>query len=185
MTHPIWPLFDLTVRTPRLELRYIDDALATELAQLAGRGIHDPAYMPFALPWTDQPSPLLERGTMQWYWRARADTLPVHWHLTMAAIADGVAIGTTSLDASEFPTLRQFESGSWLGREHQGQGHGKEMREATLHLGFEGLVAEYATTGAWHDNAPSLAVTRGLGYHEEGRRRATRPIGRRALNLAV
>lgn len=26
---------------------------------------------------------------------------------------DGAAIGTTSLDANEFATLRQFESGSW------------------------------------------------------------------------
>jgi hypothetical protein len=38
--------------------------------------------------------------------------------------------------------LREFESGSWLGREHQGRGLGKEMREATLHLGFEGLGAD-------------------------------------------
>jgi RimJ/RimL family protein N-acetyltransferase len=174
MTHPIWPLFDLTVRTPRLELRYIDDGLAAELAHLAGRGIHDPAYMPFTLPWTDQLSPQLERSSMQWYWRARAETSPAHWHLTLAAILDGVPIGTTSLDANDFPTLRQFESGSWLGREYQGRGLGKEMREATLHLGFEGLGAEYATTGAWHDNAPSLGVTHSLGYHEEGRRRAVR-----------
>ena len=35
MTHPVWPLFDLRVHTPKLELRYIDDDLATELAQLA------------------------------------------------------------------------------------------------------------------------------------------------------
>jgi RimJ/RimL family protein N-acetyltransferase len=174
MTHPVWPLLDLTVRTPRLELRYVDDELASELAQLAGRGVHDPAYMPFVLPWTDQPSPQLERSSMQWYWRARAETAPNRWHLMLAAIVDGVAIGTTSLDADDFPTLRQFESGSWLGREYQGRGLGKEMREATLHLGFEGLDAEYATTGAWHDNGPSLGVTRSLGYREEGRRRGVR-----------
>jgi RimJ/RimL family protein N-acetyltransferase len=174
MTHPIWPLFDLKVRTPRLELRYVDDVLASELARLAGRGVHDPAYMPFMMPWTDQPSPQLERSSMQWYWRGRAETSPAHWHLMLAALVDGVAIGTTSLDSNDFPTLRQFESGSWLGRGYQGRGLGKEMREATLHLGFEGLGAEYATTGAWHDNGPSLGVTRSLGYHEEGRRRGVR-----------
>ncbi len=174
MTHPIWPLFDLRVSTPRLQLRYIDDQLAAELGQLAARGIHDPAYMPFGLPWTDEPSPQLERNTMQWYWRTRAETSPEHWHLALAAIVDEVAIGTTSLDATEFATLRQFESGSWLGREFQGRGLGKEMREATLHLGFEGLGAQYATTGAWHDNHASLAVTRRLGYDEQGRRRAVR-----------
>ena len=174
MTHRVWPLFDLRVRTPVLELRYVDDQLATELAQLAGRGIHDPSFMPFAVPWTDEPSPGLERSSMQWYWKARAGTSAAHWHLMLAAIVDGAAIGTTSLDASDFATVREFESGSWLGREHQGRGLGKELREATLHLGFEGLGAEFATTGAWHDNGPSLGVTRSLGYRSQGSRRAVR-----------
>jgi len=174
MTHPVWPLFDVRVHTPRLDLRYIDDPLATELSQLAARGIHDPGFMPFMLPWTDVPSPQLERSAMQWYWKARAETTPAHWHLTLAAIVDGEVIGTTSLDANEFVTLREFESGSWLGREFQGRGLGKEMREATLHLGFDGLGAEYATTRAWHDNGPSLGVTRSLGYREETSRRAVR-----------
>jgi RimJ/RimL family protein N-acetyltransferase len=174
MTHPVWPLFDLRVRTPKLELCYIDDELATELSLLAARGIHDPGFMPFMLPWTDEPSPRLERSAMQWYWKARAETSPDRWHLTLAAIVDGVAIGTTSLDAIQFATVREFESGSWLGRDYQGRGLGKEMREATLHLGFEGLGAEYATTSAWHDNGPSLGVTRSLGYSEQGCRRAER-----------
>ena len=68
MTHPIWPLHDLIVRTPRLELRYIDDALAVELALLAAKGVHDPGFMPFAFEWTDVPSPQLERNTLQFYW---------------------------------------------------------------------------------------------------------------------
>jgi RimJ/RimL family protein N-acetyltransferase len=70
--------------------------------------------------------------------------------------------------------MRQFETGSWLGREHQGQGIGKEIRVATLQLGFDGLGAEWATTGAWEDNQPSLGVTRHLGYTVAGRRRALR-----------
>ncbi|CAB4586671.1 MAG: hypothetical protein F2534_17845 [Actinobacteria bacterium] len=53
MTHPVWPLFDLRVTTPRLELRYVDDDLALELAELATRGVHDPEYMPFVVEWTD------------------------------------------------------------------------------------------------------------------------------------
>jgi RimJ/RimL family protein N-acetyltransferase len=174
MTHPIWPLFDLRVCTPRLELRYVDDELASELAQLAARGIHDPAYMPFGMPWTDVPSPQLERSSMRWYWRGRAELSPESWRIELAVIVDAVAVGTTGLMANDFPTLRQFESGSWLGREYQGKGIGKEMRQATLHLGFGGLGAEYATTTAWHDNGPSLGVTRSLGYNEEGRRRAVR-----------
>jgi hypothetical protein len=48
------------------------------------------------------------------------------------------------------------------------------MRVATLHLGFGGFGAEWATTAAWNDNGPSLGVTRSLGYQLQGRRRSVR-----------
>ena len=51
----LWPLFDLVVRTPRLELRYPDDELAAEIAELTAEPIHDPATMPFSIAWTDGP----------------------------------------------------------------------------------------------------------------------------------
>jgi RimJ/RimL family protein N-acetyltransferase len=168
MTHPVWPLFDLRVVTPRLELRYVDDALAADLALLAAQGIHDPDFMPFAMPWTDAKSPVLERNSMQWYWQCRAETSTTRFHLAMAVVVDGRAAGTTSLDATDFPVLRQFESGSWLGRQFQGRGLGIELRRATLHLGFDGLGATLATTTAFFDNGPSLGVTRHLGYSPAG-----------------
>jgi RimJ/RimL family protein N-acetyltransferase len=174
MTHPIWPLFDLRVTTPRLELRYIDDELATELALLAAKGVHEAGFMPFTVPWTEVESPQQERNTIQFYWRCRADTAPANWSVNLATLVDGEVVGTTSLMAHDFPTLRQFESGSWLGRSFQGRGIGKEMRLATLHLGFLGLGAEWATTAAWSDNGPSLGVTNSLGYQLQGRRRAMR-----------
>jgi RimJ/RimL family protein N-acetyltransferase len=174
MTHPIWPLFDLRVTTPRLEMRYIDDQLAVDLAQLAARGVHDPSLMPFAMPWTDVEPPQLQRNTMQWYWRCRAEVSPARWHIEFAVLVDGIVNGSTSLGADDFHTLRQFETGSWLGREFQGRGIGKEMRQAALHLGFAGLGAHFATTGAFDDNIASLRVTRSLGYREEGRHRSLR-----------
>jgi RimJ/RimL family protein N-acetyltransferase len=166
--HPIWPLFDLRVTTPRLELRYVDDELGAELALLAALGIHDPDFMPFGIPWTDQQSPELERNALRYYWRTRVETRPEHWDIPFAVIHRGQVVGTTSLLADHFPTLRQFETGSWLGRAHQGQGIGTEMRHASLHLGFAGLGATRATTAAWEDNGPSLAVTAKLGYRELG-----------------
>ncbi|MEI8240824.1 MAG: GNAT family protein [Actinomycetota bacterium] len=177
MAHPIWPLFDLRVSTPLLELRYIDDELATELARLAARGVHPPQFMPFSIPWTDAPAGELERNSMQYYWRSRADTSTTAWAIPLATIVDGRVVGTTSLMANDFPTLRQFETGSWLGLEHQGRGIGKEMRVATLHLGFLGFGAQWATTAAWDDNQPSLGVTNALGYEVQGRRRAKRRDG--------
>jgi RimJ/RimL family protein N-acetyltransferase len=174
MAHPIWPLFDLRIRTPRLEVRYLDDELSAELALLALRGVHDPDFMPFSVPWTDARSPEQERNALQYQWRCRAETTPAHWNLNFATIVDGAVIGSTSLMADNFPILRQFETGSWLGREFQGKGYGKEMRIASLHLGFAGFLADFATTGAFADNGPSLGVTNSLGYAEAGRRRVVR-----------
>jgi len=174
MTHPVWPLFDLRVRTPRLELRYVDDEMAAELAVLAAHGIHDPEFMPFAMPWSTEPSPALERNTMQFYWRCRAELSPTDWNINLATIMDRKVVGTTALIAKDFPILRQFETGSWLGRAFQGHGIGKEMRIATLQLGFLGLAGDTATTSAWEDNAPSLGVTNSLGYSRASTRRSVR-----------
>ena len=174
MSHPIWPLFDLQARTPKLTLRYIDDDLSARLAELAARGIHDPSWMPFAVPWTDFESPDLERRAMQFHWRCRADTSPAGWRIPLAVLVDGEVVGAGDLAAAHFPQLRQFETGSWLGREYQGRGLGKELRLATLALGFDGLGADLATTGAYDDNGPSLGVTKSLGYQPNGGRRELR-----------
>jgi RimJ/RimL family protein N-acetyltransferase len=174
MPHPHWPLFDLEVRTPRLTLRYADDHLCTELATLASKGIHDPSTMPFAIPWTDIESPELERQAFRFWWGCRADTSPAKWNLILVAIVDATVVGTTSLGSSEFAVTRTFETGSWLGREYQGRGLGKEMRYATLQLGFDGFGAEQATTGAFSDNPASLGVTRSMGYEPNGRLRHER-----------
>jgi RimJ/RimL family protein N-acetyltransferase len=171
---PLWPLFGVEVRTPRLTLRYVDDKLAAALARLATAGVHDAATMPFSVPWTDQPSPQLERSAMQYHWRNRAELTPDRWRIPFAVIAAGELVGLTDLGATDFRALREFETGSWLGRAYQGRGIGKEMRLATLTFGFDGLGAELARTAAWHDNAASLGVTRALGYEADGTTRELR-----------
>jgi RimJ/RimL family protein N-acetyltransferase len=124
--------------------------------------------MPFAFEWTDVPSPQLERNTLQFYWRTRAELRPAAWTLNFGVIIDGVVVGTTGLITSQFATTGVFETGSWLGRAHQGTGIGREMRVATLQLGFAGFGAQLATTTAFADNGPSLGVTRSLGYAPNG-----------------
>jgi RimJ/RimL family protein N-acetyltransferase len=177
MGHPAWPLFGLEVRTPRLTLRYLDDGLAEELLAVAVAGIHDPSVMPFGIPWTDLPSPELEQEALRFYWKSRAETWPDSFRLLCAVIVDAQVVGASDVFAVDFPVLRQFETGSWLGRAYQGEGLGKEMRLASLTLGFDGLGAEMAVTTAFHDNAASLGVTRSLGYEETGRKRARRRDG--------
>ncbi len=160
--------------SPLLTLRYIDDDLAVELASVASRGVHDPATMPFSIPWTDLESPDFERGVMQFHWRTRSETTPALWRIPFASIVDGEVVGSTDLFAVDFPILKSFETGSWLGREFQGRGFGKEMRLATLTVGFDGLGAEEATTAAFEDNAASRGVTESLGYEPNGRTRSRR-----------
>jgi RimJ/RimL family protein N-acetyltransferase len=124
--------------------------------------------MPFSLPWTDQPSPQLERGALQYVWRSRAEWTPERWALVLAVARDGQLVGVQEVSATDFVSLRSVETGSWLGRPFQGAGTGKEMRAAVLHLAFAGLGAARAVSGAWHDNPASIGVSRSLGYADNG-----------------
>jgi RimJ/RimL family protein N-acetyltransferase len=165
----IWPVLELRIRTPRLELRPIDTELGAELAELAAQGIHDPASMPFLRPWTDVEPPELQRNTLRHYWQTWSTFAPDAWTLPFAVFDDGQLVGSQSVFTVDYPVVRSFETGSWLGRRFQGRGIGKEMRAAVVQFMFDGLDARVATTGAYADNAPSLGVTRALGYEDNGR----------------
>jgi RimJ/RimL family protein N-acetyltransferase len=163
-----WPLFGLRVVTPRLELGYPSDDDLARLAAVPAGAIHDPAEMPFAIPWTDAPPQELPRNTLQHYWLGRASWKAQRWDLPLVARYQGEVVGVQALHAEDFPVTRQVSTGSWLLRRVQGQGLGKEMRAAVLHLAFAGLGAERALSGAYVDNPASLAVSRALGYVENG-----------------
>jgi RimJ/RimL family protein N-acetyltransferase len=169
-----WPLFRLRVTTPRVELRYPTDDDAATLAEVGAAGVHDPAVMPFQVPWTDLAPPRLQRETLQYLWRTRASWAPDHWDLPMAVVVDDTIVGVQGVHAHDFPTLRAVETGSWLGASYQGKGLGTEMRAAILHLAFRGLGAHWAHTAAFDDNPASHAVTRKLGYEQDGTRRVLR-----------
>jgi RimJ/RimL family protein N-acetyltransferase len=168
MGESLWPLFDLTIRTPNLVLRPPTDDDVFMLAALATKGIHDPKQMPFRFPWTDVASPQFERNTLQFHWRIRATWTVEAWHLPFAVWADGQIVGQQDLLAHDFLHTKTFESGSWLGQAYQGRGIGKEMRAAVLHLGFDGLGGVRAETGAYEGNLASNGVTRSLGYAPNG-----------------
>jgi RimJ/RimL family protein N-acetyltransferase len=163
-----WPLFDLRIRTPRLELCLPTDDDLDSLIDAYQDGVHDPATMPFLVPWTDTPSPRREREALQWWWSQRANWKPEAWNLTLCCVADHQIVGVQDINAEQFAERRVVSTGSWLGLRHQGQGLGKEMRAAVLHFAFLGLGATRAETGAFDDNLPSLGVTRALGYQPNG-----------------
>ncbi|MFL6131130.1 MAG: GNAT family N-acetyltransferase [Mycobacteriales bacterium] len=168
MLTDVWPLFGLVLRTPRLELRLPSPEQLAALGELAAEGVHDPAAMPFLVPWTDSPPAERARSALQYQWSQWGRWTPRDWRLELAVLAAGQAIGLQGLGATDFAVTRQVHTGSWLGRRHHRQGYGTEMRAAVLHLAFAGLGAEQARSGALADNAASLAVSRKLGYVEDG-----------------
>jgi RimJ/RimL family protein N-acetyltransferase len=163
-----WPLFALRVRTPVLELRYPDDALAAAVADVGAEGVHDPSFRPFIRQWTGIPPPQQQRNTVQHLWRTRGTWKPTSWVCPLAVLVDGDVAGLQGVNADDFPSRRSVLTGSWLGKPYQGRGLGSEMRAAVLHLAFAGLGAARAESAAWHDNGASLGVSRKLGYEENG-----------------
>jgi RimJ/RimL family protein N-acetyltransferase len=167
MAHP-WPLFDLRLRTPRLELRLPTDDDLLALARIARAGVHDRAETPFLVPWDELPSPAFERQFLAHWWRTRGGWSPGEWTLGLAAIADGRPIGIQDLTARDFAHRRTVLTGSWLGLPHHRLGYGTEMRAAVLWLAFEELGALVAESGYLDGNAASARVSAKLGYAPNG-----------------
>ena len=163
-----WPLFGLAIRSERLVLRLPTDADLLDLIAVVKAGIHPPDEMPFASTWSIQPSPAFERGYLAYHWGHRTAWTPDGWELGLAAFLDGRPDRHAGDPRHGFASGRTVHTGSWLGRASQGRGLGKEMREAVLAFAFDGLGAQLAETEAFLDNAASNAVSRSLGYEENG-----------------
>jgi RimJ/RimL family protein N-acetyltransferase len=165
-----WPLRELVLRTPRLELRPDDDPGVYELVEVAYGGVHDPAAMPFLTPWTDADPRYLGRGIVQHFWSQRANVSPDSWNVHFLVRHEGRVLGVQSVQGGDFGVLRTIGTGSWLGLAHQGRGFGTEMRAAVLLWAFDHLGAVEARSGAFGDNPASLRVSERLGYRRNGER---------------
>lgn len=166
MTH--WPLRDLVLHTPRLELRPDDDAGLAELVEVAYAGVHPPEEMPFLHPWTDADPRYLGRGILQHFWAQRAALAPERWSVNFLVRHEGVVIGMQSLEGTDFAVTREVSSGSWIGMAHQGRGLGTEMRAAVLLFAFDHLGGVRARSQAFADNHASHRVSGKLGYRRNG-----------------
>jgi RimJ/RimL family protein N-acetyltransferase len=165
--HP-WPLFDLRLRTPSLELRLPTDDDLLELARVARAGVMDEGLRFFAVPWHELPSPAFERQFLLHWWASRGGWSPTNWSLGLAVVADGRPIGIQDITGRDFGVRRTVTTASWLGKPHQGRGFGTEMRAATLALAFDGLGAEVAESGYFEGNSASARVSDKLGYSPNG-----------------
>jgi hypothetical protein len=79
--------------------------------------------------------------------------------------------------ATDYLVVRTGETGSWLGSRFQGKGIGTAMRQAMCALLFDHLEAEKITSAAFTDNPASLAVSRKVGYTDNGTVRVQRRPG--------
>jgi RimJ/RimL family protein N-acetyltransferase len=155
-------------RAGPLELRLPTEAELPAFMALAKAGIHPGDEMPFGIPWTDQPSPALERTSYQFWMRTRASWTVDEWTLTLGVWADGQPAGFQDLVGRDFARLRTVRTGSWLGRAFQRRGIGTLMRQAVLALAFDHLGAEVAESEAFVDNPGSSGVSRAIGYEPNG-----------------
>ena len=181
--HP-WPLFDLRLRTPNLELRLPTDDDLIALARVARAGVVDEDRTVFLVPWHKLPSPAFESQFLLHFWADRGSWDPSKWHLPLAVIADGQPIGIQEMIGHDFAIKHVIKSGSWLGRDFQGRGLGTEARAAILALAFDGLGADMAESGYFEGNAASARVSEKLGYRLVGDE-IYAIEGKRALEMKV
>jgi RimJ/RimL family protein N-acetyltransferase len=168
------PLLGLRITAGPVELRGITDDLIGPLADLAIEGIHAPDEMPFLSAWALEPPEELPRVLAQRQWKHRAEFSPAKWHAPLAVFWDDEIVGLQAIFAADYLVTRTAETGSWLGRRFQGRGIGTAMRQVTCAFAFDHLDARYMTSAAFADNAASLAVSRKVGYTENGTDRLAR-----------
>ncbi|MEU4194374.1 GNAT family protein [Kribbella sp. NPDC026611] len=171
-----YPLFDVRVSTPRLELQGASDELLFELADVVRAGKTHAEPLPYDDPISlYEPDPDLRVAKwLRAIWRGRGHVDAEKWRLYFVVVVDGRPVGMQDLCGVNFSTFGTFTTFSWLSSDLRGRGLGREMREAILHLGFEGLDAKEATSDAFVDNHSSNAISQTLGYEPNGADWATR-----------
>jgi RimJ/RimL family protein N-acetyltransferase len=167
----VTPLYGLRLRTPRLELRLGSHEELVELARLAEQGVHPPAEMPFAVAWTDRiGEPDYVDGFLAFHEGHLRSWSPEEWTLNLLVWVEGELVGTQGMLAERFAETPVVNTGSWIGRRHQGRGIGTEMRAAVLELAFRGLGAVRAESSWLEGNEASRRVSEKLGYVDAGLR---------------
>lgn len=185
MPEPIeemWPPFGLTITCGPVTLSPVRDSDLPSLVALADSGIHAPAEMPFVFPWTLGSTDEVRVRLMQYHWAQRAARKPASWTLETTVRVDGEIVGCQSISTKDYLVTRTGETGSWLGLKHHGQGTGTLMRQAMGAFMFDYLGAAEVTSAAFADNPASLAVSRKVGYRENGVDRLKRRDGEMALS---
>lgn len=173
----VFPPFALRISCGPVELRVLRDEDLPELVEVVRGGIQVPGLpMPFLAAWHEEPfAPGAPDGfpttSLQWWWTQRATFGPDEWRLALVVRRDGALVGMQDLHAKDFAQTRSITTGSWLGRAHQGVGTGTLMRQLVVGFAFDELGADRCESGYVVGNRASAAVSRKVGYVDNGRRR--------------
>lgn len=161
-----WPLAGIRLDCGAVHLRPVrEDDLGPLASILPADWEHDPHAE--LLPGLDE-GQQRRRLLHQDYWRSMGTWSPSSWSWPFVVEHEGAPVGMQTLEADDFPRLRTVDTASWLVPSTRGRGVGVAMRTAVLALAFDHLGARAAVTSARRDNAPSLGVSRRLGYVDNG-----------------
>ena len=158
----------MQVRTPRLSLLGATDELLERLVPTVRKGVATEPP-PFDDPISFyEDSPEREWRWLRAVWSGRGRVGAGSWRLYFVVVVDGETVGMQDLVGRDFTRFGTVTTFSWLSPDVRGRGIGKEMRQAVLHLAFEGLGAREAGSDAFVDNHASNRVSEALGYVPNG-----------------
>jgi RimJ/RimL family protein N-acetyltransferase len=165
-----YPLLGVRVTTPNLELRGATDELLDELAEAVrtGKTHGEPAPYDDPMSFYEADPDLRVAKWLRAIWRRRGSVEPDLWRLYFVVMVDGRPVGEQTVTGVQLAALGTVTTFSWLSSDLRGRGLGREMREAILHLAFDGLGAKEAGSDAFVDNHGSNAVSQRLGYEPNG-----------------
>ena len=162
-----WPLHGIRLHTADLDLTVMTEA---DLPTLCALLPDDLELNPHATTYAGLDVPANRRAVRaQGYWRALGMWSPDDWALPFVVRSAGAVVGAQWLEGPDWRSDRTVDSSSWLVAGARGRGLGRQMRAAVLALAFGPLRAEAAISSAVVDNAPSLGVSRSLGYRDTHR----------------
>jgi RimJ/RimL family protein N-acetyltransferase len=164
-----YPPLNVQVHTPRLSLLGATDELLEQLVPVVRKGVVTTPPWPFDDPMSlYKDNPDREWAWLRAIWAGRAKVSDSFWRLYFAVVVDGKPVGMQDLIGNNFSSFGTVGTFSWLSPETRGLGLGKEMRQAVLHLAFDGLGAQQADSAAFVDNHASNSVSQAVGYLPNG-----------------
>ena len=164
-----YPPLNVQVHTPRLSLLGATDELLERLVPTVRKGVATEPPWPFDDPISlYEDNPEREWRWLRAVWSGRGRVSAGSWRLYFVVAIDGEPVGMQDLIGIDFATFGTVTTFSWLSPDVRGRGFGKEMRQAVLHLAFEGLRAREAGSDAFVDNGASNRVSEALGYVPNG-----------------